>query len=245
VKNPRVIDDSICGEPAKNAIIISLLLQPGTFFYHGHFGMQRAAGLYGSLIVNGTEQQPEPFAADYDGELNMLLSDWYHENVYAQAAGLDGKDKHWEWVGEPQTLLIRVLHCKRKWTHDMIEHACVRVCFKYVAAVLLQHKLTVVEADDNPGVWAFHCHIEPHLHLGMGVIFAEGMEKLRELNVPREAITCGEAKTAALPLVSILACPFQWYTNTCSARKLGRMLVRTVKCFLKRTGLEERALILL
>ena len=81
-------------------------MQPGTFFYHGHFGMQRAAGLYGSLIVNGTEQQPEPFAAEYDGELNMLLSDWYHENVYAQAAGLDGKDKHWEWVGEPQTILI-------------------------------------------------------------------------------------------------------------------------------------------
>ncbi|KAG0514822.1 hypothetical protein BDA96_10G226200 [Sorghum bicolor] len=80
--------------------------KPGTFFYHGHFGMQRAAGLYGSLIVNGTEQQPEPFAAEYDGELNMLLSDWYHENVYAQAAGLDGKDKHWEWVGEPQTILI-------------------------------------------------------------------------------------------------------------------------------------------
>ncbi|KAJ1432125.1 Multicopper oxidase, type 1 [Sesbania bispinosa] len=23
---------------------------------------------------------------------------------------------------------------------------------------------------DNPGVWAFHCHIEPHLHMGMGVI---------------------------------------------------------------------------
>ncbi|KAL6603910.1 hypothetical protein ACP70R_044271 [Stipagrostis hirtigluma subsp. patula] len=80
--------------------------KPGTFFYHGHFGMQRAAGLYGSLIVNGTDAQKEPFADEYDGELNMLLSDWYHENVYAQAAGLDGKDKHWQWIGEPQTLLI-------------------------------------------------------------------------------------------------------------------------------------------
>nr|GEV34259.1 L-ascorbate oxidase [Tanacetum cinerariifolium] len=26
---------------------------------------------------------------------------------------------------------------------------------------------------DNPGVWAFHCHIEAHLFLGMGVVFAE------------------------------------------------------------------------
>ncbi|RZR76503.1 hypothetical protein BHM03_00001317 [Ensete ventricosum] len=42
---------------------------------------------------------------------------------------------------------------------------------------------------DNPGVWAFHCHIEPHLHMGMGVIFAEGVDHVRR--IPKEAITCG------------------------------------------------------
>lgn len=42
---------------------------------------------------------------------------------------------------------------------------------------------------DNPGVWPFHCHIEPHLHLGMGVIFAEGVEHVGK--VPKEVITCG------------------------------------------------------
>jgi len=72
--------------------------------------------------------------------------------------------------------------------------------------VLFPHGWTVLRfVADNPGVWAFHCHIEPHLHLGMGVIFAEGMEKLRELNVPREAITCGEAKTASLSLAPAVA----------------------------------------
>uniref|UniRef100_A0ACD5WSC2 Uncharacterized protein n=1 Tax=Avena sativa TaxID=4498 RepID=A0ACD5WSC2_AVESA len=81
--------------------------KPGTFFYHGHFGMQRAAGLYGSLIVEATAEQDEPFRKDYDGgELNMLLSDWYHDNVFAQAAGLERKDKHFQWIGEPQTILI-------------------------------------------------------------------------------------------------------------------------------------------
>ncbi|KAJ1259631.1 hypothetical protein BS78_10G170400 [Paspalum vaginatum] len=84
--------------------------KPGTFFYHGHFGMQRAAGLYGSLIVKPAEKEPfvdkHPYE-DEDGEpMSMLLSDWWHESVYAQAAGLDGKGKHWQWVGEPQTLLI-------------------------------------------------------------------------------------------------------------------------------------------
>ena len=32
---------------------------------------------------------------------------------------------------------------------------------------------------DDPGVWAFHCQIEPHLHMGMGVVFAEDVERVR------------------------------------------------------------------
>lgn len=42
---------------------------------------------------------------------------------------------------------------------------------------------------DNPGVWAFHCHIEPHLHMGMGVIFAEGVPHVN--NIPNQALACG------------------------------------------------------
>ncbi|GFZ02022.1 plant L-ascorbate oxidase [Actinidia rufa] len=42
---------------------------------------------------------------------------------------------------------------------------------------------------DNPGVWAFHCHIEPHLHMGMGVVFAEGVHLVGK--IPSEALTCG------------------------------------------------------
>ena len=42
---------------------------------------------------------------------------------------------------------------------------------------------------DNPGVWAFHCHIEPHLHMGMGVVFAEGVEKVGR--IPTKALACG------------------------------------------------------
>ncbi|GKV01173.1 hypothetical protein SLEP1_g13750 [Rubroshorea leprosula] len=42
---------------------------------------------------------------------------------------------------------------------------------------------------DNPGVWAFHCHIEPHLHMGMGVVFAEGVQKVGR--IPSSALACG------------------------------------------------------
>ncbi|RVW69997.1 L-ascorbate oxidase [Vitis vinifera] len=39
---------------------------------------------------------------------------------------------------------------------------------------------------DNPGVWAFHCHIEPHSHMGMGVVFAEGVHLVKD--VPNHAL---------------------------------------------------------
>lgn len=42
---------------------------------------------------------------------------------------------------------------------------------------------------DNPGVWAFHCHIEPHLHMGMGVVFAEGVHMVGM--IPPKALACG------------------------------------------------------
>ncbi|CAA0833520.1 Plant L-ascorbate oxidase [Striga hermonthica] len=42
---------------------------------------------------------------------------------------------------------------------------------------------------DNPGVWAFHCHIEPHLHMGMGVVLAEGVRRVPR--IPKAALACG------------------------------------------------------
>ncbi|KAL5766282.1 hypothetical protein ACOSP7_016899 [Xanthoceras sorbifolium] len=74
----------------------------GTYFYHGHFGMQRSAGLYGSLIVDVGDGEKEPF--HYDGEFNLLLSDWWHQSVHQQEVGLSSKP--FRWIGEPQSLLI-------------------------------------------------------------------------------------------------------------------------------------------
>ncbi|KAJ1378977.1 Multicopper oxidase, type 1 [Sesbania bispinosa] len=76
--------------------------RPGTYFYHGHYGMQRAAGLYGSLIVDLPKWKKEPF--HYDGEFNLLLSDLWHTSSHEQEVGLSSKPMR--WIGEPQTLLI-------------------------------------------------------------------------------------------------------------------------------------------
>lgn len=76
--------------------------KPGTYFYHGHYGMQRSAGLYGSLIVDVADGEKEPFR--YDGEFNLLLSDWWHKSVHDQEVGLSSNP--FRWIGEPQSLLI-------------------------------------------------------------------------------------------------------------------------------------------
>lgn len=62
--------------------------------------MQRSAGLYGSLIVDVAEGEKEPF--HYDGEFNLLLSDWWHESVHEQEVGLSSNP--FRWIGEPQVI---------------------------------------------------------------------------------------------------------------------------------------------
>lgn len=75
-----------------------MLLQPGTYLYHAHYGMQREAGLYGSIRVLG---ESEPFSYDYDR--SIILNDWYHKSTYEQAVGLSSIP--FVWVGEPQVLV--------------------------------------------------------------------------------------------------------------------------------------------
>lgn len=50
---------------------------------------------------------------------------------------------------------------------------------------------------DNPGVWAFHCHIESHFAMGMGVVFEEGIDKVGRL--PESIMGCGQTKTFGKP----------------------------------------------
>jgi FtsP/CotA-like multicopper oxidase with cupredoxin domain len=72
--------------------------QPGTYLYHAHYGMQREAGLYGSIRVSLADGKTEPFAYDYDR--SIILNDWYHKSTYEQATGLSSIP--FAWVGEPQ-----------------------------------------------------------------------------------------------------------------------------------------------
>ncbi|KAK1361690.1 L-ascorbate oxidase [Heracleum sosnowskyi] len=80
-----------------------LVDRAGTYMYHAHYGMQREAGLYGSLRVALPDGESEPFSYDYDR--SIILNDWYHKSAYEQATGLSSIP--FQWVGEPQSLLIQ------------------------------------------------------------------------------------------------------------------------------------------
>lgn len=75
-------------------------LQPGSYLYHAHYGMQREAGLYGAIRVAVPEGETEPFFYDYDR--SIILTDWYHRSTYEHAVGLSSNP--FVWVGEPQVI---------------------------------------------------------------------------------------------------------------------------------------------
>ena len=58
---------------------------PGTYWWHGHAGVERVDGFYGPLIVrpNGTE------ALAYDEERTLLISDNFHGQANAMTFGLN------------------------------------------------------------------------------------------------------------------------------------------------------------
>lgn len=52
--------------------------QYGSTWYHSHFSLQYAEGLYGGMVLNG------PATADYDEDLGVLfLNDWSHTEAFA------------------------------------------------------------------------------------------------------------------------------------------------------------------
>ncbi|XP_059432619.1 L-ascorbate oxidase-like [Corylus avellana] len=144
--------------------------RPGTYLYHAHYGMQREAGLYGSIRVSLPDGETEPFAYDYDR--SIILNDWYHKSTYEQATGLSSIP--FVWVGEPQSLLIQgrgKFNCSSTPSGPGVCNASNPECSPYVMTVIPGktyrlrvasltalsalsfqiegHNMTVVEADGH------------------------------------------------------------------------------------------------
>ncbi|XP_047952361.1 L-ascorbate oxidase [Salvia hispanica] len=88
--------------PADTFVYKFVVDRPGTYLYHAHYGMQREAGLYGSIRVLLNEGESEPFQYDYDR--SIILNDWYHKSTHELSLGLSSIP--FAWVNEPQSILI-------------------------------------------------------------------------------------------------------------------------------------------
>ncbi|XP_077235462.1 monocopper oxidase-like protein SKU5 [Tasmannia lanceolata] len=75
--------------------------QIGSFFYFPSLNFQRAAGGYGGIIVNNRVIIPVPFGTP-DGDITLLIGDWYNKNHTALRKALDdGND-----LGMPDGVLM-------------------------------------------------------------------------------------------------------------------------------------------
>ncbi|PQQ18439.1 monocopper oxidase-like protein SKU5 [Prunus yedoensis var. nudiflora] len=75
--------------------------QIGSFFYFPSLNLQRASGGFGGFIINNRAIIPIPFATP-DGDITILIGDWYTRNHTALRKALDaGKD-----LGIPDGVLI-------------------------------------------------------------------------------------------------------------------------------------------
>ncbi|RIB24408.1 Multicopper oxidase [Gigaspora rosea] len=66
-----------CPIPNNTTFIYNFTIpdQSGTFWYHSHYLAQYVDGVLGAIIVKDPN---DPYQNDYDEEIVVLLSDWYH-----------------------------------------------------------------------------------------------------------------------------------------------------------------------
>ncbi|KAI4254903.1 MAG: hypothetical protein LQ352_002831 [Teloschistes flavicans] len=70
---------SQCSIPVDGSFVYDFSIkQPGTYWYHSHDSGQYPDGLRGALIVNDPDS---PYKDQYDEELILTLSDWYHDQM--------------------------------------------------------------------------------------------------------------------------------------------------------------------
>ncbi|KAM1484221.1 hypothetical protein TB2_035438 [Malus domestica] len=144
----------------------------GSYLYHAHYGIQREAGLYGSIIVSVPNGVSEPFVYDYDR--SIILNDWYHKSTFEQATGLSSIP--FVWVGEPQSLLINGrgrFNCSLLATPSLEAGVCNATnpdCSSYILTVI-SGKTYRLRISSLTSLSALNFQIEGH---NMTVVEADG-----------------------------------------------------------------------
>ncbi|MBV8684393.1 MAG: copper resistance system multicopper oxidase [Caulobacteraceae bacterium] len=84
------------------------IVQSGTFFYHGHSGMQEQTGLYGPALLIPSVREPY----EYDREYIVVLSDWTDEDPDQVAANLKRQGDYYNFHQRTLGDFLREAHEK-------------------------------------------------------------------------------------------------------------------------------------
>lgn len=85
------------------------------------------------------------------------------------------------------------------YTQDSLNFNTINPPMKQTVAVFPYGWTAIRFVADNPGVWPFHCHVEWHFELGMGVAFAVGIANVSKIDFPKETMGCGLSKPTFSP----------------------------------------------
>jgi iron transport multicopper oxidase len=124
--------------------------QPGTYWYHSHIDGQYPDGLRGPLIIHDPDS---PYAGQYDEELVLTLSDWYHDEMpqliksfinVANPIGAEPVPKS-ALMNETQNLQINIQPAKTYFVR-LINIAAFAAQYFWIEG----HTFRIIEVD---GVW--------------------------------------------------------------------------------------------
>lgn len=76
------------GHYSLQVLTLEQINQPGTYWYHSHVRAQYPDGLRGPLIIHDPDS---PYLDQYDEEIVLSVSDWYHDQMTDLMAGFINK----------------------------------------------------------------------------------------------------------------------------------------------------------
>ncbi|CAN6195691.1 unnamed protein product [Urochloa humidicola] len=143
--------------------------RPGrTYMYHAHYGMQRSAGFNGLIIVEAAPGAPRgskassPFRSD--GELAVLLNDWCEPSTTRPDGPADRSETHpWHLHGHDFWVLGYGKGRFDPAVHPVTWYKLKDPILKNTVAVHPYGWTALLFKENNPGLLAFHCHIEAAL----------------------------------------------------------------------------------
>jgi len=139
-----------CPIPPGGSLVYDFILdRPGTYWYHSHNKGQYPDGLRGALIVHDPK---DPYKGQYDEELVLTMSDWYHDKVPKLIASMVSPSNPRGAPPFPNALLVNESTTANFKFIPGKTYKIKMINMAAFASVLIQfdsHPMNIIEADGS------------------------------------------------------------------------------------------------